>query len=76
LDCEDCTTGRNLYSPACLQCGARYLRAVQDTRRLPDAEKADWLRKILADWMAFGHPEQELRARAAALRGKRNDPRN
>lgn len=58
--CPDCATDRNLYSPACLNCGGRYLRAIQ---RLPLTltVKQAWLRKALADWMVHGHAETRLR---------------
>lgn len=55
--CELCESNLNQYTPACLRCGGRYLRAIQ---RHP-ARTADWLRKALGDWMAHGHPEVRLR---------------
>lgn len=67
--CEDCRAAETygnarLFNPACLRCGGRYLRAIQRLR-IPDEEKRAWLRKALADWMAHGHSEQELRDLAA-----------
>lgn len=64
MDCPDCATDRNLFSPACLHCGGRYLRAIQ-RRQLPPDAKRTWLRKVLADWMALGHEEAALRNLAA-----------
>lgn len=69
MECDDCLEaerhGRSrLYSPACLHCGGRYLRAIQRLW-IPEADKRAWLRKALADWMQHGHGEQELRELAA-----------
>lgn len=55
--CELCESNLNQYTPACLRCGGRYLRAIQ---RHP-GRTADWLRNALTDWMAHGHSEQRLR---------------
>jgi transposase-like protein len=65
-NCEDCRRARNdlagyrRFDPACLECGARYLWQVQRSPGTKE-ERVAWLRKILADWMEFGHPEQRLR---------------
>ena len=66
MACEDCLIaeryGRSrLYNPACLNCGGRYLRAIKRRADLPQTARTQWLRKALADWMAHGHSEQELR---------------
>ncbi len=70
MTCDACFRDLNSYSPACLGCGGRYLRDIQ-RRRMGEDEKRTWLRKVLADWMAFGHAEAELRA-AAKPKGKRD----
>jgi hypothetical protein len=65
-NCEDClrasvdVAGYRRFDPACLVCGARYLWVLQ---RLPGTkeERVANLRRVLADWMAYGHPEQLLR---------------
>ena len=59
--CEDCTREYPRYSPACLNCGRRYLAAIQ-ARPMPKPEKVTWLRKVLADWKSHGHAEDALRA--------------
>lgn len=67
MPCTDCTlTAQNppdawqRFNPACLDCGSRYLWCIQ-RRQLPQSEKLAWLRKALADWMAYGHGERALR---------------
>ena len=57
MSCDLCAGDRNPYSPACLTCGGRYLRAIQ---RHPKRSR-EWLAKALADWMAHGHDESQLR---------------
>lgn len=59
--CDCCATDRNLFDPACLRCGQRYMRAI---KRLPwpIEERQEWLRKVLATWMKHGHAEESLRA--------------
>lgn len=64
MPCEDCSRDLNRFNPACLECGGRYLRAIQKLRIGQDI-KREWLRKVLADWMAFGHEESALRELAA-----------
>jgi len=63
--CEDCNRASrdlayNLFNPACLECGARVLWFLQ-RMRIPQQQKVERLRKSLADWVAFGHPEPQLR---------------
>lgn len=69
--CPCCNDARNwpgtvaarTYTPACLWCGARLIQALGKLRR-PREEIAERRRKVLADWMAHGHSEAELRALA------------
>lgn len=58
--CEDCTRELNRYSPACVNCGARMIRAIQ-ALRIPPEEKSARCRRVLEDWVAHGHNEQQLR---------------
>ena len=63
------TVAARTYTPACLWCGARYIRLLPkqggiDGRPLTNPEVVEWRRKVLADWIAHGHPEAELRALA------------
>lgn len=66
LNCEDCrrasadVTGYRRFDPACLVCGARYLWHLQRSPGTKEERVAN-LRRVLADWMAYGHPEQQLR---------------
>ncbi len=46
------------HDPACLWCGARYWRNVQDFRS--GARLAAWREHILATWEAIGHNRDEL----------------
>lgn len=66
LACTDCTRDLNRFNPICVGCGGRYLRDIQKRVMTRDA-KVTWLRAVLADWMRFGHPEQELRDRAKGI---------
>lgn len=68
MRCTNCENARNwpgtvaarTYTPACLYCGARLIQALGKLRR-PREEIAERRRKVLADWMAHGHSEAELR---------------
>jgi hypothetical protein len=68
--CDDCDRARNdvrgynRFNPACLTCGGRCLWFLQRLR-IPAEQKVERLRKALADWMAYGHSEQQLRELAA-----------
>ncbi len=67
--CHECqrareTAGRfTWYCPKCLWCGARLIARIQTFPR-PRSEINDRCRKVLADWMAMGHDEQQLRTLA------------
>lgn len=61
MTCPDCQRDLNRFDPACLGCGQRYLRDVKALLIAPD-EKRTWLRKVLDDWMRYGHSESDLRA--------------
>lgn len=69
--CSDCEASRTcsghyrLFSPACIHCGARLIQAIGKVGKTA-AEITQRRRVVLADWMAMGHDEQELRALAAA----------
>lgn len=65
-ECHECRRDLNRFNPACVGCGGRYIRDVQK-RAMPLEPKVKWLRKILTDWMAFGHAEQELRDRGKGV---------
>lgn len=68
--CQDCARDLNRYSPACMECGRRYLAAIK-RQPIPQAEKVAWLRKALADWMFYGHAETDLRRLASATEQQR-----
>lgn len=71
MACQCCAAAREtkgahrFFSPNCLWCGARLIKALGG---LPIAvsECVARRRAVLADWMAYGHAEQELRALAKA----------
>lgn len=48
------------YCPSCLWCGARLIQRLGLLDK-PREEIAARRRKVLADWLAFGHAEAELR---------------
>lgn len=68
MTCEDCTnaTGNTHYlvfNPACLYCGARYLRAI---RRRPMTRQAveTYQTHILDSWARYGHNPETIRQMA------------
>jgi hypothetical protein len=51
------------YNPACLHCGARYIK--QMPRWAKGAEEvAERRRRVLKTWMEYGHKEEDLRSLA------------
>lgn len=69
MTCECCEAAReapahNLYTPACLWCGARLIQALGRLHDRPRSEIAARRRAVLTDWMAYGHEEAQLRALA------------
>ena len=67
--CTDCQrseggTGWPLHNPACLECGGRYLKAIQRLQ-IGQEDKRERLRAALKVWMEYGHSEAELRRLAA-----------
>lgn len=74
MQCEDCRLaameppdGWQRFSPACLDCGARYLWCIQRLQ-LGQEDKRERLKKVLTDWMAYGHAERALRDGAKRTR--------
>ena len=55
-----------MHCPTCIQCGARLIQKLQRLYQLTTEQRRDRCRQALADWMAQGHGEQELRALAKA----------
>lgn len=81
-NCDDCRLARSdvlwfRFNPACATCGARCLWFLQ-RMRLPLQQKRERLQKALADWMAYGHAEEQLRTLATQdwVRWSRADPRD
>jgi hypothetical protein len=70
VTCPDCTASRictgkyRLYSPSCLYCGARLLQQIP-AHSGTTAEASQRRKAVLADWVAQGHQEAELRALVA-----------
>jgi hypothetical protein len=52
-----------MHCPTCLWCGARLIQRLGKIP-MPAADSIARRRKVLADWVAHGHSEQELRAMA------------
>jgi phytoene dehydrogenase-like protein len=67
MPCEDCEgfqvnpKWHRRFDPSCLKCGGRYLWSIQRTPMGVDT-KREYLRKVLATWMAYGYAEADLRA--------------
>ena len=74
MTCQPCATIRKHYPRdpqlyrmhclTCIQCGARLIQKLQRLYQLTTEQRRDRCRAALADWMAQGHSEQELRALA------------
>lgn len=69
MTCDCCNRARlspahSQFCPTCLHCGARLIQAIG---HLPISrqEVSTRRRQVLTDWIAHGHPEQQLRALAA-----------
>ena len=64
-DCQRASVGPlyALHCPKCIYCGARAIQRIQKLQITAD-EKRSRCRQVLADWMAHGHSESELRALA------------
>ena len=76
-NCETCAMLRKHYptdahlhpmhSTGCAHCGARLIQRVQRTfKTWPESRRREKCRRTLAEWMATGHAESELRALAKA----------
>jgi len=66
MNCTDCTATREapawpMHNPACIFCGSRL---IQKIGKYPVAisEATERRRVVLADWVAAGHNEAQLRA--------------
>ena len=68
--CECCNEAREapkhhrFFADGCLYCAARRIQYLQRTLRLGESATRDRCRKALADAVALGLPEQEIRAMA------------
>ena len=68
MTCSNCNTARTFpgyrfFCPSCVYCGARLIQHL-GTYRITTQECVQRRRVVLADWMAHGHPEAQLRALA------------
>lgn len=70
MSCPDCSasricTGRHrLFDPCCLHCGARLIQQIPKFCGT-NAEASQRRKAALADWVAMGHDETELRTLVA-----------
>jgi hypothetical protein len=66
IDCQRSADGApwNLFCPSCLFCGARLIRWIGRLTHVPPEQRRQRQRRVLSDWMAYGHQEQELRTLA------------
>lgn len=65
MTCQQCETARGFaayrfYSPACIWCGARLIQRLA-LRDISNAECTTRRKAVLADWVAWGHKEAEIR---------------
>ena len=75
-NCPDCATIRKhfardpqtyrMHCQGCLHCGARLIQKMQRLGQLTAEQRREKCRQALADWLAQGHSEMELRALAKA----------
>lgn len=69
--CSDCQATREsplwpMHCPTCLWCGARLIQRIQALRTIrPAQEIRERCRKVLDDWMSYGHSEKALRELAS-----------
>ena len=68
--CTDCQAAREtnglwaFHCPTCLWCGARLIKRL-GTADLRREEISARRKRVLADWVAMGHSEEEIRALVA-----------
>lgn len=69
--CTDCQAAREtnglwaFHCPTCLWCGARLIKRIGKLDR-PKDELTARRKRVLADWVAAGHSEAQIRALVAA----------
>jgi len=66
MTCTDCTATREapawpMHNPACIYCGGRLIQKI-GTYQIPQSEATTRRRAVLADWVAAGHDEKQIRA--------------
>lgn len=74
MPCQPCATIQKHYRndpqayrqhcPTCIQCGARLIQKLQRLYPLTAEQRRDRCREALAQWVAQGHSEQQMRALA------------
>ena len=65
MKCKQCAVARDFaayrfYNPACIYCGARLIQRLA-LRDISNAECTTRRKAVLADWVAWGHSEAEIR---------------
>lgn len=66
MRCEECRTASDnypthrIFNPLCKYCGGRYIRMIGQQPMTEQGITA-WRRKVLSDWIKYGHEESELR---------------
>lgn len=66
MSCTDCTATREapawpMHNPACIYCGARLIQRI-GKYNIAVAAVTERRRAVLADWVAHGHDEAQIRA--------------
>jgi hypothetical protein len=61
-DCEIATADLEyrMFTPKCVYCGARLLRKITGVRQNKE-QKSARMTKVLQDWVAYGHSEEQIR---------------
>jgi hypothetical protein len=66
MSCQDCSAAREtsglwrLFDPKCLHCGARLIQQIGQLP-IPPSDITRRRRAVLADWIAQGHAEKDIR---------------
>ena len=65
MTCANCQVARDfaayrMFCPSCIHCGARLIQRLA-LRDISNAECTSRRKAVLADWVAWGHSEAEIR---------------
>jgi hypothetical protein len=71
MACEECAAarlypGHRRFELKCLWCGARLIQSIKRLESPTKEERSARCKAVLADWLKYGHSEEEIRALADA----------